>query len=76
MIRTFLRAVLKPFSFLPALLMISLIFSFSAQDGETSGELSYEVSELIVEAANEAFELHWTDSQIRYYTEQIGRAHV
>ena len=71
MIRTFLRAVLKPFSFLPALLMISLIFSFSAQDGETSGELSYEVSELIVEAANEAFELHWTDSQIRYYTEWI-----
>jgi VanZ family protein len=40
---------LKPFSFIPALLMMYVIFSFSAQDGETSAELSYKVSYEIVE---------------------------
>ena len=57
MLKTFLRALLKPFSFVPALMMMYLIFSFSAQDGTASGNLSYKVSEIIVESANEAFEL-------------------
>lgn len=71
MIKTFLRALLKPFSFVPALMMMSLIFSFSSQDGAASGNLSYKVSEIIVESANEAFELHWSGSEIHYYIEQI-----
>lgn len=71
MMRTFLRALLKPFSFVPALMMMYLIFSFSAQDGTTSGNLSYKVSEIIVESANEAFELNWSDSEINYYIERI-----
>ena len=54
MIKAFLRSLLKPFSFVPALLMMYLIFSFSAQDGTTSGNLSYKVSEIIVETANDA----------------------
>ena len=54
MLKTFLRALLKPFSFVPALMMMYLIFSFSAQDGTMSGNLSYKVSEIIVESANEA----------------------
>ena len=71
MLKTILRAILKPLSFIPALLMMYLIFSFSAQDGTASERLSYQVSEIIVESANEAFELHWTEDQIDYYIERI-----
>ena len=71
MLKTFLRALLKPFSFIPAILMMYLIFSFSSQDGTASGNLSYKVSEVIVESANEAFELHWSDGDIAYYIERI-----
>lgn len=71
MFKTFLRAFLKPFSFVPALLMMYVIYSFSAQDGRTSGNLSYKVSEIIVESANEAFDLHLSDSQVQHYIERI-----
>lgn len=71
MLKAFLRALLKPFSFLPAILMMYLIFSFSSQDGNVSGNLSYKVSEIIVESANEAFELHWSRSDVEYYIERI-----
>ena len=76
MLKTFLRALLKPFSFVPALMMMYLIFSFSAQDGTASGNLSYKVSEIIVESANEAFELEWSDDQIDYYIERIHHPDV
>ena len=69
MVKTILRMILKPLSFIPAILMMYLIFSFSAQDGNVSGNLSYQVSEIIVETANEAFELNWTPE--RDYTERI-----
>ena len=36
------------FSFLPSLLLLLLIFGFSAQDGEASGSLSYNLSLFIV----------------------------
>lgn len=73
MIKVFLRALLKPFSFLPALLMMYLIFSFSSQDGTASGNLSYQISGIIVESTNEAFELHWSGSEIDYYIERLHR---
>lgn len=44
---------LKPLSFLPAILMMYLIFSFSSQDGITSAQLSYKVSYKIVETGGE-----------------------
>ena len=71
MIKAFLRSLLKPFSFVPALLMMYLIFSFSAQDGTTSGNLSYKVSEIIVETANDAFDLHWSSSEIKKHIKDI-----
>lgn len=40
---------LKPLSFVPAIIMLCLIFSFSAQNGEDSGNLSYKISYKIVE---------------------------
>ena len=36
-----------------------------------SSNLSYKVSEIIVESANDAFELNWSNSEIRHYIEQI-----
>lgn len=46
-------SLLKPLSFLPAILMMCLIYHFSAQTGEVSGNLSYKVSYEIVEIKNE-----------------------
>lgn len=48
-----LITLLKPFSFAPAILMMCVIYSFSAQTGEASGELSYKISYQIVETKNE-----------------------
>ena len=70
-LKTILRFLLKPLSFLPALCMMYLIFSFSAQPGTVSGSLSYQVSEIIVESANEAFELHWSGSEVAHYADHI-----
>ena len=43
-----LRTILKPLSFVPALIMMYIIFSFSAQDGDMSGQLSYQASVKII----------------------------
>ncbi len=55
---------LKPLSFLPAILMMCLIYHFSAQTGEVSGNLSYEVSYQIVETKNEVFDLGQSYEQL------------
>lgn len=44
---------LKPLSFLPAILMMYLIFTFSSQDGVTSAQLSYKVSYKVIETGGE-----------------------
>lgn len=49
MLKAIIRNLLKPLSFLPAIFLMYLIFSFSAQDGTTSAQLSYKVSYKIVE---------------------------
>lgn len=48
----FMRTFLKPLSFLPALLLMYMIFTFSAQEGDVSSALSYKVSYHLVEAAD------------------------
>lgn len=63
MIKSLLRFILKPLSFLPAIFMMYVIFSFSSQTGTDSSSLSYEVSEIIIEAADEAFDMEWTSAQ-------------
>ena len=40
---------IKLLSFLPALLLLFLIFGFSAQDGEASGSLSFQISLYLVQ---------------------------
>lgn len=64
MIKDFLVFILKPLSFLPAIVMMCIIFSFSAQDGVDSGSLSHEVSVKIVEVGNEVFQKGLSDWEI------------
>lgn len=62
---------LKPLSFLPALLMMYVIYSFSAQTGEISGNLSYEVSHKIIEIGNEILDKDLDEWQIDEYAYEI-----
>lgn len=70
-IKKLLRYLLKPLSFLPAIIVMYLIFSFSAQDGASSAELSRKISHKVVVMADDALEKGWSDAQIQYYTEKI-----
>lgn len=62
---------LKPLSFLPAICMMYIIYSFSAQTGEASGSLSYTVSYKIVEIGNDTFDVGISDDQLGYYAKRI-----
>lgn len=71
--------LLKPLSFLPAIVMMYVIYSFSAQTGEGSGALSYEVSYQIVETKNEVLnenksydELAYSASSIEFYVRKAA----
>lgn len=66
-----LIALLKPLSFLPAILMMLLIYSFSAQTGEVSGNLSYEISYQIVETKNEILGTNKTYDELATEAESI-----
>lgn len=63
-VKFILRFILKPLSFIPALLMMYIIFSFSSQDGTTSSNLSYRVTYKAVSMADDALDLELTDKQI------------
>ena len=66
-----LITLLKPLSFLPAIVMMYLIFSFSAQTGEVSGELSYQISYKIVETENQLLSQGKTYDELLYEADQI-----
>lgn len=70
-IKKLLRYLLKPLSFLPAIAVMYLIFSFSSQDGASSAMLSRKVSHKAVVLADRILEKDWSDAQIDAYTEQI-----
>lgn len=61
----------KPLSFLPALAIMYMIYTFSAQPGETSASLSYKVSRKIVETVDFVSQQHWDDWQIDSYAQRI-----
>lgn len=76
-----MRFFIKPLSFIPAIIMMYIIFSFSAQDGTTSTALSYNVSLKLVSAADRALDLELTATQtnrciskIHYYVRKL--AHI
>lgn len=66
-----LRYLLKPLSFLPALCMMYLIFSFSAQTGVQSTQVSLSFSERLLNAANRILKLEWDSAQIACYVQFI-----
>ena len=71
MLKTFLRAMLKPFSFLPAIGMMCLIYYLSGQDGVTSAGLSLKVSVKVVEIASRIFDHPLSHDEIMQYADLI-----
>lgn len=66
-----LRYLLKPLSFLPAIFVMYVIFSFSAQDGAASAGLSHKVSVWLVETADKILDKNLSTVQILAYADQI-----
>ncbi len=70
-LKKLLRFLLKPLSFVPAVCMMYLIFTFSSQTGADSGALSLKVSNGLVSAANRICDLRWDAAQIAAYADQF-----
>lgn len=67
-----IRTLLKPLSFIPALLLMYMIFSFSSQTGEVSSQLSYKVSHKIVETVDYVFDGNLEDWEIDDWANRIN----
>lgn len=67
-----IRTILKPLSFIPALLLIYMIFSFSSQTGDLSSQLSYKVSYKMVQAADYVFDANLDDWQMDEWANKIN----
>lgn len=65
------KKILKPFSFIPALIMMYFIFSFSGQPGEVSGSLSLKVSHKIIAVGDKILNTNLDSMQINDYAEKI-----
>lgn len=63
----------KPLSFLPALALMYMIFTFSSQNAESSSSLSYQVSRKMVQAVNTVTNQGWDEWQIEAHTNQIHK---
>ncbi len=64
-IKQTLRFVLKPLSFVPAIIMMCLIFNFSEQDADTSSQLSYKVGVEVLTVTNDVLDKGWSFSHIQ-----------
>ena len=71
MIRVFLRSMLKPLSFVPALCMMIMIYSFSAEDGKTSAAFTYKVSVKVVETVDQVAHLDLSRAETEHYAERF-----
>lgn len=65
------KKYIRLLSFLPAIFMMCLIFSFSAQNGEQSGSLSQAISEKIVRVADTLTGSSWDETEIHTWAERI-----
>lgn len=63
----------KPLSFIPALLLMYMIYSFSGQTGDASSSVSYKVSEKIVQGVNIVSRQGWQDWEIQQKAQQINK---
>lgn len=66
-----LRYLLKPLSFLPAIVMMYIIFRFSAQPAAESTQVSMAVGEKLISSANNLFSLKLDPAQISFYTASL-----
>lgn len=64
--------LLKPLSFIPAIFLMYMIYSFSADTGAVSSDLSYKVSEKVVIVADRVLNLRLSNDEITYYKERIN----
>lgn len=67
-----IRSLLRPLSFIPALLLMYMIFSFSGQTGDVSSQLSYKASVKIVQAGNYIFDANLDEWQIDEWANKIN----
>lgn len=70
-IKKLLRYLLKPLSFVPAIVVMYAIFTFSSQDGATSARLSYRISHKAVSVADTVLDKGWEEQQIAAYAEKM-----
>ena len=63
--------ILRPFSFLPAILIMYAIFTLSGQPGDASADLSYRVSYKIVEIKSRIADNYKDPYQLAYEAELI-----
>ena len=63
--------MLKPLSFVPAILVMVMIFHFSGQNGTDSSSLSRYVSEKVVVAADRILDKDWSAEQMEAYAQKI-----
>lgn len=63
-------ALLKPLSFLPALLVMYMIFSFSSQTGDESGQLSFSISQKFVQVGAVLLDKDLSPEEITMYAEK------
>lgn len=69
--RIFFQIFIKPLSFLPALLIMLCIYSFSAQDGTTSSDISSNITEKIVYSIDRFLDFGLTENQVVHAVERI-----
>lgn len=62
--KSVLLFLLKPLSFLPAVFMVYIIFSFSSMEGVNSSQLSYYVTKEIVSVGGEIFDKGWHEYDV------------
>ena len=70
-LKKLIRYLLKPLSFLPAIVMMYLIFNFSAQNGNLSGQLSSAVTTDLVELCDQLLDRDWDAQQILFYADAL-----
>lgn len=69
--KTLIINILRPFSFLPAILIMYAIFTLSGQPGDASADLSYRVSYKIVEIKSRIANDYKDPYQLAYEAELI-----
>jgi len=69
-IKTLLRLILKPLSFVPAIIVMYFILNFSGQSGVDSAQLSYKVTEKLIVIASDIADMNLTQDEIAVYTEK------